>query len=98
MNKLHTGYVYIMTNHSRTLYIGVTNNLERRLLQHKNGTGAIFAAKYRIKQLVYYVTYSDIRDAIAREKQLKRWRRSKKIALIEAQNPEWADLSRSWYT
>jgi putative endonuclease len=77
------GYVYIATNKSRTLYIGVTNNLERRLWEHKQKTGSKFAARYNITRLVYYEEFADIRDAIAREKQLKGWRRDKKIDLIE---------------
>jgi putative endonuclease len=91
------GYVYIATNKSRTLYIGVTNNLERRMWEHKQKAGSKFAARYNITQLVYYEEFTDIRDAIAREKQLKRWRREKKVWLIERENPGWKDLSEDWY-
>jgi putative endonuclease len=91
------GYVYIATNKSRTLYIGVTNNLERRMWEHKQKAGSKFAARYNITQLVYYEEFAGIRDAIAREKQLKRWRREKKVWLIERENPEWKDLSEGWY-
>ena len=91
------GYVYIATNKSRTLYIGVTNNLERRMWEHKQKEGSKFAAKYNITRLAYYETFDDIRDAIAREKQLKRWRREKKVWLIERENPNWEDLSADWY-
>jgi putative endonuclease len=66
------GYVYIATNRSKTLYIGVTNNLERRMDEHKREVGSTFAARYNITRLVYYEQFADIRDAIAREKQLKR--------------------------
>ena len=91
------GYVYIATNKSRTLYIGVTNDLERRMWEHKQKIGSTFAAKYNITQFVYCEACSDIRDAIAREKQLKKWRREKKVWLIERENPEWRDLSADWY-
>ena len=90
-------YVYIMTNRSRTLYTGVTNNLERRVYEHKHKMGSKFTCKYNITRLVYYESFSDVRDAIAREKQIKGWLRSKKIALIESVNPKWEDLSASWY-
>ncbi|MGD1992433.1 MAG: GIY-YIG nuclease family protein [Anaerolineae bacterium] len=89
-------YVYIATNASRTLYVGVTNDLERRIDEHKRKEGSKFAAKYNITQLVCYEAYGDVRDAIAREKQLKRWRRSKKVALIEKMNRAWRDLSEDW--
>ena len=89
-------YVYIMTNRSRTLYTGVTNDLIRRVWQHKQGLGSKFTSKYRIRYLVYYETYPDVRHAIAREKQIKGWLRAKKMALIEGTNPEWRDLSADW--
>jgi putative endonuclease len=85
--------VYILTNHSRTLYIGVTNNLRRRIFEHKTKLNPGFTSKYNIDQLVYYEHFSSIRRAIAREKQLKGWRRSRKIELIESMNPHWDDLS-----
>ena len=88
--------VHIMTNASRTLYTGVTNNLERRVLELKSGRGSTFTSKYRIYSLVYYETYGDVRQAIAREKQIKSWRRSKKTDLVEAFNPNWRDLSVDW--
>ena len=91
------GYVYIATNKSGTLYIGVTNDLERRMREHKQKVGSKFAARYNITRLVYYEEFADIREAIAREKQLKRWRRGKKVWLIERENPEWKDLSEGWY-
>jgi putative endonuclease len=89
-------YVYIMANTSGTLYTGVTNNLERRVQEHKAGIGSTFTAKYRIHKLVHYEVYGDIRQAIAREKQIKGWRRSKKLAIIAEGNPEWKDLSIQW--
>ena len=89
-------YVYIMANASGTLYAGVTNNLERRVREHKAGIGSAFTTKYRIHKLVYYEVHGDIRQAIAREKQIKGWRRSKKVAIIAERNPEWRDLSIRW--
>ena len=85
-----------MTNNARTLYIGVTNDLRRRVYEHKHKTLAGFTAKYNINNLVYFEMTSDVRAAIAREKQFKRWRREKKIFLIEQMNPTWADLSNGW--
>jgi len=89
-------YVYIMTNASRTLYTGVTNDLQRRVYEHRCGKGSVFTKKYRITRLVYHEAYNDVRNAIAREKQIKGWCRSKKVALIESQNPEWRDVSLDW--
>lgn len=93
---MKTYFVYVMTNFARTLYIGVTNNLERRVMEHQAGQTPGFTAKYRMTQLVYYEETEDIRDAIAREKQLKGWTRRRKIELIEAMNPYWFDLSDSF--
>ena len=90
-------YVYIMTNATRTLYIGVTNNLARRVWQHKHKLSDGFTTKYNINMLVYYEATSRFEGAIIREKQLKGWLRRKKIALIEAQNPKWVDLSLGWF-
>ena len=81
--------VYIMTNPSRTLYVGVTNDLERRVHQHKLKQIPGFTARYNITQLVYYEETSDVLAAIAREKTIKGWLRAKKIALIESVNPTW---------
>ena len=78
------------------LYVGVTNNLERRLWQHKSHAIAGFTAQYNVTRLVCFEQTTDVREAIAREKQIKGWRRSKKIALIEAANPGWEDLSEDW--
>lgn len=90
-------YVYIMTNKSKTLYTGVTNNLERRVYEHKHKLVAGFTGKYNITKLIYFEETNDVQVALAREKQIKGWLRSKKIALIEAENPEWRDLSLEWY-
>jgi putative endonuclease len=88
-------YVYIMTNTSRTLYIGVTNNLIRRIQEHRDGQIPGFTRRYNIHKLVYFEQGDDINSALFREKQLKKWRREKKIALIESVNPEWRDLSEN---
>ena len=80
-------YVYILTNASRTLYVGVTNNLERRMYEHKNKLVAGFTEKYNVTWLAHYEETPSIESAIAREKQIKSWRRSKKVALIESANP-----------
>ena len=87
-----TFYVYILASRSRTLYVGVTNDLPRRLAQHRAATSE-FSARYRCVRLVFVETAPDARAAITREKQLKRWRREKKIALIQRLNPGWDDLS-----
>ena len=89
-------FTYIMTNASRTLYIGVTNDLVRRVMEHKAGKIKGFTSKYNIKKLVYYEEGDDINSAIYREKELKGWKREKKIALIESLNPDWHDLSDDW--
>jgi putative endonuclease len=92
----HTYWVYIVARTSGTLYIGVTNNLERRVWEHKTGHFDGFASKYHCDRLVYDERFSDVLTAITREKQLKGWRRSKKIALIEERNHRWADLAEKW--
>ncbi len=86
-------HVYIMASASGVLYIGVTNHLESRVMEHKQKLVSGFSKTYNTTKLVYFEPFSDIRDAIAREKQLKRWRREKKVFLIERQNPRWLDLS-----
>ena len=85
-------YVYILTNKSATLYIGVTNNLERRLYEHKHKYLEGFTKKYNINTLIYFEEYSDLIEAIAREKQLKGWSRKKKIYLIKSINPLFEEL------
>ena len=88
--------MYILTNATRRLYVGVANDLERRLHEHKNKFLPGFTAKYNISWLAYYEQTSDIGSALAREKQIKSWPRSKKVALIERVNPRWKDLSLGW--
>jgi putative endonuclease len=90
-------FVYIMTNRSKTLYVGVTNSLIRRVREHKSGMGSMFTKKYKLDRLVYYERYEDVHRAIGREKQIKGWLRIKKIALIVSINPAWRDLSLEWY-
>jgi putative endonuclease len=90
-------YVYILGSLSGTLYIGITSNLERRAWQHKHHEIEGFTDKYGVERLLYYEIFDDVRNAINREKQLKRWVRRKKIALIESVNPSWKDLSGDWY-
>ena len=90
-------YVYLMTNRSGTLYVGVTNNVKRRVREHKDGQVEGFTKKYRIHRLVYFEVFDYIESAIAREKTIKGWLRQKKVHLIEQTNPQWADLSEGWY-
>jgi putative endonuclease len=89
-------YVYIMASRSGTLYTGVTNNLLRRVYEHKQAKVGGFSKRYRTFKLVYFETFKDIYSAITREKQIKRWRRSKKVNCIESVNPNWRDLSEDW--
>ena len=90
--------VYILASHSGRLYIGVTNDLERRVRDHQLGIGAQFTRRYKVTKLVYYEQTSDVRSAIAREKQLKGWSRKKKVGLIETSNRGWRDLAMDWFT
>ena len=90
-------FVYILTSRSRILYVGVTNDLKRRLYEHKEGLVPGFTRRYRVHTFVYYETTTDVESAIAREKQIKHWRREKKIALIESTNPDWKDLAEDWF-
>jgi len=89
----HRYFTYIVSSSTGTLYIGMTNNIDRRALQHKSGEIKGFASKYHCDRLVYYESFDHVHRAIGREKQLKGWTRAKKIALIESQNPRWADLA-----
>jgi len=88
-------FVYILANRSRRLYVGVTNNLLVRLARHRSGESE-FTARYRITRLVYFEVTQNVIAAIAREKQIKSWRRGKKLALIEGFNPGWDDLASDW--
>ena len=90
-------YVYIMASHRGTLYTGVTNDLERWVYEQKNKLTDGFTAKYNVSKLVYYEFSNDIRSAIEREKQVKAWRRSKRVVLIESSNPYWTDLASDWF-
>ena len=90
-------HVYMMASASGVLYIGVTGHLESRTLQHKQKISEGFTSRYNVTKLVYFEAFGDIRNAIAREKQLKRWRREKKVALIEQMNPTWQDLSSNFH-
>ena len=90
-------YVYILASISGTLYIGITSALKERAFKHKEGLVDGFTKKYGVNRLVYFESFDDVRNAIDREKQLKGWRRAKKIALIERVNPQWKDLSVEWY-
>lgn len=92
MNRSY--FVYLMTNwNNKVLYTGVTNNLERRVFEHKNKKTKGFAAKYNVTKLVYYEETNDVESAIAREKEIKKWRREKKNKLISVMNPKWEDLA-----
>lgn len=89
-------HVYILTNKSRMLYVGATSNLVKRLVQHRDKHFPGFTAKFNLNRLVYYEEFRDIRPAIARERQIKGWLRSKKIALIKSMNPSWRDLAEDF--
>lgn len=91
-----TYFTYILTNRSKTLYTGVTNNMSRGLAEHRAGEGSVFTSKYKIDRLVYFERYRDVRDAIAREKKIKNMHRGDKIRLIVGVNPAWRDLSEEW--
>ncbi len=96
MSRVRDYFVYIMANASRRVYTGVTNNLERRVAEHKQKTHDGFTRRYNLTMLVHIETFGHIDDAIAREKEIKGWLREKKVALIEAENPRWLDLSADW--
>ncbi len=91
-----TYFVYLLASKSRKLYVGVTNNLERRLYEHKHKLVEGFTKAYNIDRLVFFESTSDVRVAVEREKEIKKWRREKKIALIESMNATWEDLSEGW--
>ncbi len=97
MPRDHHYYVYLLTNPSnKVMYVGMTNDLRRRIYQHKKKLIPGFTQKYNVDRLVYYETTNDVRSAIAREKRIKKWRREKKNNLVMAANPEWRDLSEGW--
>lgn len=92
----HKYWVYIVASRSGTLYVGMTNDISIRIAQHKSGEIEGFSCRYHCDRLVYWEGFDEVVKAINREKQLKGWRRSKKIALIESVNPRWADLAEHW--
>ena len=94
---MRTYYVYILASASGVLYTGVTNGLQKRVNQHRQKLVQGFTQRYNVTKLVYFERFSDIRVAIAREKQIKAWTRKKRVALIESKNPTWADLSANWF-
>lgn len=96
MLRSRTLYVYILASRRGTLYIGVTNNLGRRMYEHKHGLVPGFTNKYKVNRLVYFEEFNRADDAIAREKQLKGWSRRRKVALIESLNPRLKDLTGQW--
>lgn len=89
--------VYIVGSHSGTLYIGVTGNLHKPVFEHKFRLKEGFTSNHNVERLLYWASWDDVHQALAREKQLKGWSRTKKIALIEARNPHWLDLAKDWY-
>jgi putative endonuclease len=95
---MRKGFVYIMSNKNRTtFYIGVTNAIKRRVLEHKTGIGSAFTKKYNLADLVHYEIIEGMDECIQREKQLKNWHRDWKINLIKEDNPEMVDLAANWY-
>jgi putative endonuclease len=97
MQREHHYLVYMIASISRVLYIGMTSNLRKRLWEHKNGIFEGFSKQYRCHRLVWFESYDDVTKAIDREKQLKRWNRTKKEWLIAQRNPTWEDLAAEWY-
>jgi putative endonuclease len=89
---MRTFYVYLMSSHNRTLYAGVTNDLDRRVAEHKTAVSG-FCAQYTVRRLVWYESFTNVNEAIAAEKRIKGWTRAKKVALIEEMNPAWKDLA-----
>jgi putative endonuclease len=94
---VRTYWVYILASRSRVLYTGVTNDLARRVNEHKQGLTHGFTQKYRVTRLVYFEEFVDVHAAIAREKQIKAWARAQRVKLIEARNPTWEDLAQNWF-
>ena len=90
-------YVYILNSPTGTIYTGMTNDLEKRVYQHKNKLIEGFTKKYNVTRLAYFEETTDVNAAIAREKEIKGWRRSKKLALIKSLNPTWRDLAKDWF-
>lgn len=98
MKTIHQYYVYLLASKIRgTLYIGVTNDLQRRVYEHKMGIKKGFIQKYGVNKLVYFETFQNIEEAITRENNMKKWKRAWKVKLIEKENIQWLDLSKDWY-
>ena len=98
MPRDHSYFIYILASWTRRLYVGMTNDLEARVWQHKHkSVPSSFTSRYNIDRLVYFEDFSDVNQEIDREKEIKKWRREKKIELIEDMNPGWEDLSDDWY-
>ena len=98
MKTIHQYYTYILASQRNgTLYIGITNDLQRRVYEHKMGIKKGFTKKYGVGMLVYFEAFQDVNEAISREKQLKKWNRKWKIELIENENKQWNDLAKDWY-
>ena len=97
LERMRSYFVYILASRSRTLYVGVTGDLARRLFEHKTHAVPGFTARYRIDRLVHFEETSDVYAALTREKQIKSWGRAKKLQLIESANPTWQDLCAGWY-
>ena len=93
----HEYFVYILASRSRVLYVGVTNDLRRRVWEHRNGVVEGFTKRYHVHRLVWFESGNYVVSAIEREKQIKGWRREKKVALIEELNPTWEDLAKDWF-
>jgi putative endonuclease len=90
-------YIYFMSNRSRTLYAGITGNMRKRVYEHKTGAVEGFTSRYKLDRLVYWEKFQYVRNAIVREKQIKRWKRVKKIQLVVSMNPTWKDLAADWF-
>ena len=90
-------HIYILASRSRVLYVGVTNDLMRRVIEHREGKVAGFTRRYKVTRLVHFEPFGDVRDAIAREKEIKDWTRAKKVALIEVRNRAWNDLAEEYF-
>lgn len=94
---MKTYHVYIISNSSRMLYVGVTNDLQRRMFEHKGKLVPGFSQKYNLHQLVYWESFGNIKDAITRDRVIKGWLRTRKVVLIREMNPEWKDLAEDWF-
>jgi putative endonuclease len=90
-------FVYVLANRSRTIYTGITRSLKKRIPEHREGRVSGFTSRYRIHRLVHFEAFRDVHAAINREKEIKGWRRERKVALIEETNPTWSDLAEAWF-